>query len=173
MKRKLLLLLAAAAMVLGGAKFAAAEVKIGYIDLQKVLNASNSGKVAKEKIGQKVKEYEVQIDQQQKELKAAKEELDKQALLLSDEARAQKQRDYQQKLKELQRFTKDVREELRMKDADYTRKILDEIIKVVEKVGSEKSYTVIFEKNESSLVYADEQIDLTDLVIKRYNQSQK
>ncbi|ORJ59055.1 OmpH family outer membrane protein [Geothermobacter hydrogeniphilus] len=171
--KRIMMVLAIFALLLGGVNYAAADVKIGYIDLQKVLNESDSGKVAKEKIAKKVKEYEVQIDRQQKDLKKAKEELEKQALLLSEEARSRKQREYQQKLKELQRFTKDVRDELRMKDNDYTRKILDEIIKVVEKFGAEKGYTAIFEKNESSLVYADEKIDLTDQVIKRYNQSKK
>jgi len=171
--KRIMILLAVFALILGGVNYAAAEVKVGYIDLQKVLNESSSGKVAKEKIAKKVKEYEVQIGAQQKELQAAKEELEKQALLLSDEARSQKERDYQQKLKELQRFTKDIREELRMKDNDFTRKILDEIVKIVGKIGEEKGYTVIFEKNESSLIYASEQIDLTDQVIKNYNQSKK
>jgi len=171
--KRMMILLTVFALILGGVNYAAAEVKVGYIDLQKVLNVSNSGKAAKEKIAKKVKEYEVQIGAQQKELKAAKDELEKQALLLSDEARSQKERDYQQKLKELQRFTKDIREELRMKDNDFTHKILDEIVKIVGKIGEEKGYTVIFEKNESSLIYASEKIDLTDQVIKKYNASKK
>lgn len=171
--KRIVLLLAVIMLVFSGVNYAAAEVKIGYIDLQKILNESNSGKAAKEKIAKKVQEYEVQIGQQQKDLKSAKDELEKQALLLSDEARSQKERDYQQKLKELQRFTKDIREELRMKDADFTHKILDEIIKIVEKMGAEKGYTAIFEKNESSLVYADEKIDLTGELLKRYNQTNK
>lgn len=171
--KRILFVLVAVALVFGGATYASAELKVGYIDLQKVLNESTTGKVAKEKIGQKVKEYEVQVQAQQKELQTAKEELEKQALLLSNEARSQKEREYQQKLKDLQRFTKDIREELQMKDADFTRQILDEILKIVAKYGEDKGYTIIFEKNESSLVYASEQIDVTEEVTKIYNSSQK
>lgn len=171
--KRIMFLLVAVALVLGGATYASAELKVGYIDLQKVLNESSSGKAAKEKIGQKVKEYEIQVQTQQKELQTAKEELEKQALLLSNEARSQKEREYQQKLKDLQRFTKDIREELQMKDADFTRQILDEILKIVSKYGEDKGYTIIFEKNESSLVYASEQIDVTAEVTKLYNSSQK
>jgi len=148
---------------------AAAEVKIGYVDLQKALNVSDAGKAAKEKIGQKVKEYESVISSKQEELKALKEEMDKQALLLSEDARAAKDRDFQQKGKEFQRFTKDVQEELQQKDADFTRKILEELLAVIRDLGEKEGYTVLLEKNESSILYADSAINITDQVVKAYN----
>jgi len=57
-----------------------------------------------------------------------------------------------------------------MRDSDATKKIISEILKVVADYGEEQGYTVIFEKNESSLIYASDKIDLTDAVLKRYNQ---
>ncbi|TYP00038.1 periplasmic chaperone for outer membrane proteins Skp [Geothermobacter ehrlichii] len=171
--KRCVLLLALLGMVFLGVNGMAADLKIGYVDLQKVLNESDAGKAAKQKIGEKVKEYEIQIQARQKELQAAKEELEKQALLLSDEARSKKEREYQQKLKELQRFTKDVREDLQMRDSDATKKILAEILKIVSSYGEEQGYTLILEKNESSLIYASDKIDLTDAILERYNQSRK
>jgi outer membrane protein len=151
----------------------AAELKIGYIDLQKAINLSAEGKTAKDQIGKKVQESEAQVDQRKQELQKAKEELEKQALLLSDEARASKERDYQQKVKDFQRFTKDLQEELQQADADLTRKILTGVLKVAAALGEKEKFTAIFEKNESSLVYADPAIDLTDRVIKLYNSANK
>lgn len=151
----------------------AAEVKLGYVDLQKALNLSEAGKAAKEKIQKKVKEHEGAIDSRQKELKKLKDELEKQALLLSDEARGAKERDYQQKLKEFQRYTKDIQDELQQKDADYTRQILEELFKVIKGIGEKEGYTMIFEQSESSLLFADDKIDLTDRVIKAYDAQAK
>ena len=37
------------------------------------------------------------------------------------DARKEKEREYQQEVKELQRFQKDVKEELQQKDADHTK----------------------------------------------------
>ncbi len=151
----------------------AADVKIGYIDLQKALNSSDAGKAAKEKIGKTVQEYQGTVEARQKELKKLKDDLDKQTLVLSDEARAAKEREYQQKLKDYQRFTKDIQEELQQKDADYTRQILEDLLKLVKEIGQKEGYTVILEQAESSILYADEKIDLTEKVISAYNASGK
>lgn len=151
----------------------AADNKIGYVDLQKALNTSEAGKAAKERISKKVKEYEGTIDTRQKEIKKLKEELEKQAMLLSEEARGAKERDYQQKVKEFQRFTKDIQEELQQKDADFTKQILEELFKVIKEVGEKEGYTLILEQSESSILYADEKVNLTDKVIKAFDAKKK
>lgn len=171
MKRVVVLILTLG--LLGVGQVWAAEVKIGYVDLQKALNMSEAGKVAKDKIAKKVKEYEGTIESRQQELKKLKDELDKQSLLLSGEARDAKERDYQQKLKEFQRFTKDIQEELQQRDADFTRQILEQLFKVIKDIGKKEGYTVILEQSESSILYADERIDLTDHLIKAYDEAAK
>lgn len=150
----------------------AVEGKIGFVDLQKALNLSEAGKSAKDKMRQQVTDYETQLDGMRGELEKAKEEMDKQALLLSEDARAAKERDYQQKVKEFKRFANDIKEELQIKDSEFTRKILDDLLEVVLEIGQKEGFTVIFEKNESSLIYADEKIDLTDQVIAAANAKQ-
>lgn len=151
----------------------AVENKIGYVDLQKALNTSEAGKAAKERISKKVKEYEGTIDTRQKEIKKLKEELEKQAMLLSEDARGVKERDYQQKVKEFQRFTKDIQEELQQKDNDFTKQILEELFKVIKEVGEKEGYTLILEQSESSILYADEKVNLTDKVIKAFDAKKK
>jgi outer membrane protein len=171
--RKTLFLLVIISLVVAAGSACAAEVKIGYVDLQKAINISVEGKKAKDQISKKVKAYEGQVDQRKQELQDTKEKLEKEALLLSDEARASRERDYQQKVKDFQRFTKDIQDELQLVDSDLTKKILSGILKVAAQLGADEKYTAIFEKNESSLVYADPGIDLTDRVIKLYNESEK
>ncbi len=144
---------------------------VAFIDLQKALNLSDAGVKAKAEIGQQVKKYEAKVANEQEALKAMKNELDKQAVLLSDEARAKKEREFQQRAKEFQRFTKDIQEELQQKDADFTKRIIEDILKVTRKIGKAKGYAVVLEKSESSLIYGDSSVDLTDDVIKAYNAS--
>jgi len=151
----------------------AADVKIGYVDLQRALNNCEAGKVAKEKISVKVKEYETQIEQKQKDLKKMKDDLDKQGLILSEEKRATKKRDFDQKLKDLERFTKDIQEELQQQDAEFTRQIITDFSKIINDVGAKDGYTLILEKTESALLYADQNVDLTDKAIKAYDASLK
>ncbi len=140
--------------------------KIAFIDLQRALNMSAAGKEAKEQIKTQVQSYDVEVKQRQEELKKLKEDLEKQAMLLSEEARSAKERDYQQKVKEYQRFTKDIQESLQQMDQDLTRKILENLLLVAQNLGKSEGYTIILEKTESSIVYADDSIDITDKVIK-------
>jgi outer membrane protein len=137
------------------------------------LNLSSAGKEAKEKIKAKVQGYDAEVQGRQEELKKLKEDLEKQAMLLSEEARNAKERDYQQKVKDYQRFTKDIQETLQQTDADLTRKILERLLTVVQDVGKSDGYTIILEKTESSLVYADDSIDITDAVIKAFDNKGK
>ena len=147
----------------------AENTKVAYVDLQKALNLSSAGKEAKEKIKLKVESYDGEVTQRQEELKKMKEDLEKQAMLLSEEARNAKERDYQQKVKDYQRFTKDIQEELQQTDADYTRKIVENILRVVQEIGKREGYAIVLEKTESSIVYADPSVDLTDKVIQEFD----
>ena len=93
-------------------------------------------------------------------------------MLLSESARASKEKDYQQRLKEFQRFTKDAQDELQGKDEEYTRKILESMEKVIKDFGRKNGYTFIFVKNEG-LLFADDKADVTEEVLKLLNASRK
>jgi outer membrane protein len=146
--------------------------KIGYIDMQRAINTSESGKQAKEQLAARLKKYQDEINVRQDELKRLKEELEKQGMLLAESARSSKEKDYQQKLKEFQRFTKDAQDELQGKDEEYTRKILEGMEKVIQEYGKKNGYAFIFVKNESML-FADDKADLTDEVLKQFNSNRK
>jgi outer membrane protein len=149
-----------------------AETKIAYVDLQKALNLSKAGVQAKNEIAAQVKKYEDEFKIKQESLQKMKTELEKQAVLLSDSAKAQKERDFQSNVKDLQRFQKDVKEELQQKDTDFTRGILNELFEILQKLGKDGGYGMIIEKNEGAVIFADESIDLTDELIKAFDAAQ-
>jgi outer membrane protein len=151
----------------------AAELKLGYIDMQRALNGSEQGKEAKEQLATKVKKYQDEINVKQEDLKKLKDELEKQGMLLSDSTRASKERDYQNKLKDFQRFTKDAQDELQGKDEELTRRILEGMEKVIKEYGRNNGYTFIFVKNDSLLLFVDEKVDLTEEVLKLFNSNRK
>ncbi len=159
-------------MVLASVAFGADGGKLGYIDMQKALNLSESGKEAKEQLAAKVKKYQDEINTKQEELKKLKDDLEKQSVLLSEAARSNKEKDYQQKLKEFQRFTKDAQDELQAKDEEYTKKIIEELEKVVQDYGRKNGYSFIFIRNEG-MIYVDDKADVTDDILKLFNASRK
>lgn len=151
----------------------AEPIKLGYIDMQKALNLCEAGKEAKKQITDEVGKIEKTFVGKQKELEKIKEDLEKRGNVLSESVRREKEKDYQTKLRDLQRLQRDAEEDLRRKDQEYTAKILSELAGIGRKLGEEGKYTVIFEKNQPAFVYISNVIDLTDDVIKIVDQNFK
>ncbi len=150
-----------------------AELKIGYVDLQKALNESEGGKKAKADLDEIIKAKQLLIDKKGKELERLKEELDKQSALLSDEARKARQDALDKKMRDFQRFVQDAQAEVKKREAEFTDELLKDLRKIIEGIGKEGHYVLILERVEGFILYADKAIDLTDEVIKRYNEKMK
>lgn len=150
----------------------AAETKIASVDVQKVLVLSEAGKEAKEQLALKAGKYENEKNAKEEELKKLKADLEKQSVLLSESARNAKEKDYQQKLKEYQRFLKDAQDDLQAKNDEYTNKIVEDVVKVTQEYGRKNGYSFIFVKNDI-MIYADDKADLTDEILKLFNDTKK
>ena len=143
--------------------------KIAYVDLQRALNLSKAGVAAKQQMTEQVQKYEGDFKIRQDDVLRMKADLEKQAALLSDSARAEREREYQRRVTDLQRFQQDIQEDLQRKDAEFTGRIINELFEVMQKLGAEGGYAMIIEKNEGAIVYADPKVDLTDELIKAYD----
>ena len=151
----------------------AEETKLAYVDLQVALSSSNAGKLAREMFKGEVDRIQKDLDVKQNELTRLKDELEKQGFLLSEEAKIEKEREYQDKLKAVQRYYQDAQEELQGKDTALTRSILIDLRRIIVSIGQEEGYTMILERNESSVLFAKESADLTGELIKRLNEVKK
>lgn len=160
-----------AALLFAAVPAGAAAGKIGVIDLQKVLRTSAAGQAAQKTIADKAQAFQKTMQSRQNDLKKLNDEFEKQKMMLSKEAIADKERDLQQKVKDFQRFGKDAQEELQQEDRQATSRILDEVAKIVKDLGVKQGYDLIVEK--STTLYAPESVDMTDVVIKAYDKKYK
>mgnify|MGYP000412788501 CR=1 FL=1 len=164
-------LLGAAASVLLCSWAQAQEVKIGFIDLQKALNESQAGKEAKAELESLMQELQRQIDQKVAERDKLRAELQKQALVLSPEARRAKADELQQLDKEVERLISDANEQMQKAQRDKELAILKEIKAVVDELGQKEGFTVILPAEV--ILYSAKGVDLTDRVIKLYDKKRK
>jgi outer membrane protein len=172
MKRIIITFTLVFSLFLASAAFGADGVKLGCVDIQKILLNSEAGKEAKEQLAGKANKYEGEKNSREDELKRLKAELEKQNVLLSESARGAKEKDYQQKLKEYQRFLKDAQDDLQAKNDELTNKIVEQIVKMVQDYGRKNGYTILFVKNDS-MVFVDDRADLTEEIMKSFNASRK
>lgn len=144
-------------------------VKFGAIDVQKVLNESEAGKKAKNDLETMIKSKQTAIDEKGKTIEKMKSDLEKQASVLSAEARKNKEDELERAIREYQRLVQDSQAEIKKREADLTETILRDIKELVEKIGEENQYTLILEKG--MVLYSSKGIDITDTILKKYNES--
>ncbi len=145
-------------------------IRIGYVDLQKVMIESEKGKEARKLLADELEKRKKEVSQRQDELQKMKDSLEKQSAMITQEARAEKEKQYQIKLKDYQRITNDFQSELQQKDQEYIQKILRELEEVIKGMGTTEHYTLIFEKSQGGILFAAQSSDITDKVIVAYNE---
>jgi len=142
-------------------------VKIGVIDLQKALNRCLAGKEAYTVLKRFKDEKDRILSEKDREIRALQQELEKQGIMLSEEARTKKMRELQMKQKEFQRKIKDFTEEMRQKERDVLSPILRDMENIAKEIGRKEGYTFII--NKELLIYYPETIDITDKLIEEYD----
>ncbi|MDD2556840.1 MAG: OmpH family outer membrane protein [Desulfuromonas sp.] len=149
----------------------AADISIGYVDLQKALSLSAAGQAAKGKMESEIAGIEDQVKQRQGDLQALQESLKKQMGMLSEAAREEKQIEFEQQVRDYQRYVKDKQDEMKAREERYTQQILRDLGQQVVALSEKEKISVMMEK--SQLVYADAALDYTDKLIEMYNKEYK
>jgi outer membrane protein len=159
--------------VLTTAAGAIAQIKIGYVDLQRALNESDAGKRAKERFKTQVDKLQNDLKKQKDQLDSLKEQLEKKASVMKEDDARNMQKDYEKRLRDFERSYKDSQGELQQKDNELTVELLKELQGVIEEFGKEGGYSIILEQSSSSVLYGSPELDLTEQIIARYNARKK
>ncbi len=173
MRKALFLGLALFAFILSAVNLQAADIKIGYANLQKALNECDAGIKAKDTLKDEAKKLEDELNIKQEELKKMKDELDKKANVWNKETREAKEKDFKTRSQDFQQKFMDYGEQLNKKKQEVEAQIIEELRDVVEEIAKKKGYAYVFEKSVGGLLYAPSDADLTDEVIKTYNKRTK
>jgi len=149
--------------------YAQNTLKIGVIDVKKVINNSKYGQEVMNQLQLKYNELSEKIQKKAKELQELKNEIEKKSSLWSQEVKEKKQLEYQKKLRELKGMQEDAQYEMK----EYEKKMLDPVFKELEKVIKEfvqkEKYDLILEKNQPGIYYVSPEIDLTSKIIELFN----
>ena len=150
-----------------------AEAKLGYVDLQKAIQSTETGKKGKASLEKELQAKSAESKKAEESLRKDAEDFEKKAAIMSDAARAKAQGDLQRRFQELQQKAAASQMELQRKEREMTKPLIDELRAIIEGVGKEKGYAFIVEKNEGAVLYALPGSDLTDEVIARFNAKTK
>jgi outer membrane protein len=143
--------------------------RVAVIDVQKVLTQSGAGKAAYEKLKKMQDDRVERAKQMDEELRKLDADISTKRLSLSEDKLAEMQKSLADKRISMQRYAQDADREIG-EARDRELQALEAKIKpVIDAIGKEMGLAAIFNKFESGMVYASDAIDITDSVIKRFN----
>ena len=157
----------AAALALGFAAFSvqAQELKIGYVNSDRVLRDAMPAKAAQAKLEAEFSKRDKDLNDLAAKLKASADKLDKEAPTLSESERTRRQRELVEQDREIQRKRREFQEDLNARKNEELQQVLDSANRVVKQVAEQEKYDLILQE----AVFASGRVDITDKVIKALN----
>ncbi len=170
---KKIAILAMMIFMVGVTIYAKQDLKIGYVDLQKALNTVEEGKKAKKELEKVFEQKKKELADKERYLRDLKSQIETQGLVISKEAQQKKAEEFRMKYAEFQELLMKYQTEMQQKEFSVTKVILDHLKGIGAKIAKKEGYTMVLEKNEASIIYSIDGLDLTQKVIKQFNAEKK
>lgn len=145
----------------------AAELKIGFVNIQKAITETKEFKKSQMRFQLKLKKEKGIIDARKKKVENMLRELNKQGFVLNTELKKAKEESFLREKKEFDRYVQDREEEFRRSEQKVIEKISKKMLEVLKQLGKQKKLTMVIEKK--AVFYSDSALDLTNLAVKTYN----
>ena len=154
---------AAAGLLAGAAN--AQELKIGYVNSERVLREATPAKAAQTKLEGEFSKRERDLSDQAARLKAAADKLEKEAPTLSEAERNRRQRELVEQDRDLQRKRREFQEDLNQRKNEELAGVVERANRVIKQIFDQEKYDLILQE----VVFAGPRVDITDKVIKALN----
>lgn len=152
---------------------AAPASRIAFVDVNRVLARSAAGAQAREALERERAAMQKEFDGKAEEVKKLSEELEKKGPLMTPEVRRDKQEQFDRKRRDVARLADDLARELEKKEGLLLQKVVQEIRGIVDKLGKERGYFMIVERQRAGVLYGASEADLTDEIIRLYDAGSK
>jgi len=143
--------------------------KIGIVDFQKILETSKVGKAAQKEIKSEGEKMEETLKEKGAEIEALKKKLERDALVIDRDTRAEREREIRIKINDIKALQKKYMSDFRDLEARMIDRIRTQLIDIIENIGKKDGYLLIMEKNQAGVLYSPNTVDITEKVIRLYN----
>lgn len=146
-----------------------ADVKLGYVDLKRAIELTGEGQAAKAKLKAEVDKKKAEFDLEQRKLREDSLLLDRQSSAMSEEVKVQKMKELQGRIMQNAEKGQKLQAELLEREQMELKKIFDRMDPIVKAIAERDGLAMVFERTDSGLIYAPQSSDLTNELIRTYN----
>ncbi len=157
-------LVAAAALSLAGGVYAE-ELKIGYVNSERVLREAAPAKAAQAKLEAEFKKRETELADQGNRLRGAMEKLEKEGPTLPESERTRRQRDLADQDRDFQRKRRELLEDLNQRKNEELSAVVERANKVIKQIFEQEKYDLILQE----VIFAGPRVDITKKVVDALN----
>jgi outer membrane protein len=141
---------------------------IGYIDSYRIRKEYTPFKEAQEQFNQKVEAWNLEVQQQEREIQGLEQSFNEQAFLYSDVERQQRVREIQQQRQDWQRYSSEIfgpEGEAEKLNQELTKPLLERINNALNRVAAAEGCQLILDTVNGNVAYGSKDLDLTDRVL--------
>ena len=154
-----------ALLVAASAVAQAQELKIGYVNSERVLREANPAKAAQAKLETEFAKREKDLADVASRLKTAADKLDKDGPTLSEAERGRRQRDLVEQDRDFQRKRREFQEDLNQRKNEELSGVVERANKVIKQIFDQEKYDLILQ----DAVHWSPRVDITKKVIDALN----
>ena len=150
----------------------AADLKIGYVDSERISNEYKAYAEAQEKVKQVAEDYRQQAMKKQDEISRLMEDYKREELFLSPERKAEMQATLSKKDEEFQSFQEEIfgqSGKIAQKPEELVKPIITRMLTTIQKIAEAEEYDFVFDKG--SLPFAKLKYDITEKVLADLNKT--
>ncbi|HVS15795.1 MAG TPA: OmpH family outer membrane protein [Thermoanaerobaculia bacterium] len=158
------------AALLAGTAGAQENPKLGVIDVERILEESVAGKAVIEQLKQLQDSKRAELQAKKDGLDQLRQRYSESRLTLAEDKLAEMEKQLEDMAIELQRAQDDAQRDMQKRQAEAFGGIETRVLPIIDQVGKELGFTLIFNKYQSGLLFAADGVDITDVVIQRFDQ---
>jgi len=141
-----------------------AQIKIGVVDMQEIIAESVPGQEAMAELRTRFESMREDLDKQNETITKLRDELQRQSMVLSQEAKQDKELEYRRVVRDFQDQFQAFQNRMRAEEDRLSEPILELLVQVINTYGDRNDFTMILDGSTAGLVYADETVIITDAV---------
>ena len=158
-------------MLVSGPSLAQEKGGIAFVDIRKALFTSKEGRSAQKQFADLEEDKRAKLTPLRDEIARMGEEFERQKYVLSESALSEKRLDLMKRQRDMERDVRAAEDELELEQVRLLQPIQKKIVEVIQALGKEKGFSMILDRGAQGVVYHEESLDITDLVVKRLNES--
>jgi outer membrane protein len=151
--------------------FCADVAKIGTVNFQKIFENSTAGQAAKDKIQSEGQRMEQELKQKGEEINTLEKRLSQDTGVMNKEARDEQRWELERKIDEVKALKRKYDRQIQELQNQLINEVRQNVLKLIQEYGKKEGYLLIVE--DLTVVYAPQQLDITDVIIKQYNEQPK